>query len=99
MWGTMRSSRGKGPPREPLYTVGFGRVSSMKKAVVALGTSLFVSVAMALPALADSSVPRPHDPGTAFTGANMSPFLVAFVVLAVVGVSALALYRRRAVAS
>gem|GEM_PF-3270043 len=80
----------------------------MRKMAVALGTSLFVSVMTALPAFADSSLPRPHVGGaggiagvggvggTAFTGANLSPILVAFVFLAIVGVSALVLQRRRA---
>lgn len=74
----------------------------MKKMAVAFGTSLFVSVMTALPAFADSSLPRPHVGGvggiggTAFTGANLSPIMVAFVVLAIVGVSALVLQRRKA---
>lgn len=78
----------------------------MKKTAVALGTSLFVSVMTALPAFADSSLPRPHVAGaggvrgvggTAFTGANLSPIIVTFLVLAIVGLSALVLQRRRAV--
>jgi hypothetical protein len=77
----------------------------MRKTAVALGTSLFVLVVTALPALADSSLPKPHvggvsgAGGTAFTGSNLSPIMVAFVFLAIVGVSVLALQRRRSVTS
>ena len=79
----------------------------MKKTAVALMASLFVSVMAAVPALADSSLPRPHVGGvgaaggasgiggTAFTGAALSPIVVAFVLLAIVGVSAIILERRR----
>lgn len=68
-------------------------------------TSLFVSVTTAIPALADSSLPRPHAGGaggaggiggTAFTGATLSRIMVVFVLLAIVGVSALVLERRHA---
>lgn len=77
----------------------------MRKTAVALGTSLFVLVVTALPALADSSLPNPHvdggggTGGTAFTGSNLSPIMVAFVFLAIVGISVLALQRRRSVTS
>ena len=79
----------------------------MRKTALALGTSLFVLVVTAFPALADSSLPRPGGGvggaggagGTAFTGANLSPVMVAFVVLAIVGVSVLALQHRRSATS
>jgi uncharacterized membrane protein len=69
---------------------------------------LFVTVITALPALADSSLPDPHhrhthvlgasgSAGTAFTGVNVTPFVIAFAVLMIVGLSALALQRRRSV--
>ena len=77
----------------------------MRKFVVAFGTLVFVSVVTALPAFADSSLPGPvvqgvqggsGTSGTAFTGAaNLGPAMVAFVVLVVLGFSALALQRRR----
>ena len=80
----------------------------MRKTAIALGTSLFVTILTALPALADSSLPHPHHrhthvlgaggaAGTAFTGVNVMPFVIAFAALVIVGVSALALYRRRSV--
>ena len=77
----------------------------MRKTALALGTSLFVLVVTALPALADSSLPHPHPGGvsgaggTAFTGANLSPIMVAFTFLAIVGVSVLALQRRHSTSS
>jgi len=80
----------------------------MRKTAIALWTSLFVAVLTTLPALADSSLPPPHHrhthvlgaggaTGTAFTGVNVTPFVVAFAVLVIVGVSALAIYRHRSV--
>jgi len=77
----------------------------MRKTALALGTSLFVLVVTAFPALADSSLPKPDGGGvggaggTAFTGSNLSPIMVAFLVLAVVGVSVLALQHRRSATS
>lgn len=81
----------------------------MRKTALALGTSLFVLVVTALPALADSSLPHPGGVGgaggvsgaggTAFTGANLSPIMVAFTFLAIVGVSVLALQRRHSASS
>ena len=78
----------------------------MRKTALALGTSLFVLVVTALPALADSSLPHPGGVGgvsgaggTAFTGANLSPIMVAFAFLAIVGVSVLALQRRHSTSS
>ena len=85
----------------------------MKKMAIAFGTSVFVAVVTAIPAWADSSLPRPPHvlgaggsrgaggaAGTAFTGAsNLSPVMLAFVLLLVVGVSVLALQRRRSAAS
>ena len=78
----------------------------MRKTAVALGTSLFVLIVTALPALADSSLPDPHvhgnsgTGGTAFTGAaHLTPVVVAFAVLVVVGSASLALQRRRSTAS
>ena len=82
----------------------------MRKTALALGTSLFVLVVTAFPAMADSSLPKPGGGvggaggaggagGTAFTGANLSPIMVAFVVLAIVGVSVLALQHRRSATS
>ena len=80
----------------------------MRKTALAMGTSLFVMVVTALPALADSSLPHPHPGGvsgvggvggTAFTGSNLSPIMVAFTFLVIVGVSVLALQRRRSISS
>jgi hypothetical protein len=78
----------------------------MRKTVLALGTSLFVLVVTAIPALADSSLPGPHvqgnsgTGGTAFTGAaHLTPVVVAFAVLVVVGFASLALQRRHSTAS
>jgi hypothetical protein len=86
----------------------------MKKAFAVLGTTLFLATITALPALADSSLPQPHHPhthvlgaggvaaggsGTAFTGVNVIPFAAAFVVLIILGVSALAIYREHTTAS
>jgi hypothetical protein len=82
----------------------------MKKALAVLGTILFLATITALPALADSSLPQPHHPhthvlgaggvaaaggGTAFTGANVIPFVAALMVLLFLGASALAIYRQR----
>jgi hypothetical protein len=81
----------------------------MRKTVLALGTSLFVMAVTAIPAFADSSLPEPHVHGasgsrgvggTAFTGAaHLTPVVVAFAVLVVVGFAALALQHRRATVS
>jgi hypothetical protein len=82
----------------------------MRKAAVAFATSSFVTVITALPAFADSSLPDPHhrhthvlgangSAGTAFTGVNVMPFVIVFAVLMIVGLSALALYRRQSVAA
>ena len=83
----------------------------MRKTVVTLGASLFMCLVTAIPALADSSLPGPGgDPdvlgeagqaggaaggGTAFTGANITPFMIALAVLVVVGVSLLVIRQRR----
>jgi hypothetical protein len=87
----------------------------MKKAFAVLSTTLFLATITALPALADSSLPQPHHPhthvlgaggvaaaggsGTAFTGVNVIAFAAAFVVLIILGVSALAIYREHTTAS
>jgi hypothetical protein len=82
----------------------------VRKTAVAVGTSLFMCVATALPALADSSLPQPHggpdvlgaggtaggSGGPAFTGSNISPAIVALAVLVVIGLASLVLQRRRA---
>ena len=78
----------------------------MRKAAIAFGTSVFVCLVTALPALADSSLPGPDGPGvlgesgqaggggTAFTGSNLTPLMIALAVVVVVGLSLLA-YRQR----
>jgi LPXTG-motif cell wall-anchored protein len=82
----------------------------VRKTAVAVGTSLFMCLATALPALADSSLPQPHggpdvlgtggtaggSGGTAFTGSNISSALMALAVLVVIGLASLVLQRRRA---
>ena len=85
----------------------------MRKAVAVLGSSLFCAMVTALPALADSSLPRPRHPhthvlgaggvaaaggGTAFTGVNVIPLVAAFMTLMILGVTALAIYRARSTA-
>lgn len=79
----------------------------MRKTAITLGTSLFVSLVTALPALADSSLPGPGGPsvlgesgqagggGTAFTGSNLAPLMIALAVVVVVGLSLLAYRQRR----
>jgi hypothetical protein len=80
----------------------------VRKTAVVLGTSLFMCLVTAMPALADSSLPQPHggpdvlgtggtagSGGTAFTGSNVSPLLMALAVLVVIGVSSLAILQRR----
>ncbi len=78
----------------------------MRRTAIAFGTSLFVCLVTALPALADSSLPEPGGPGvlgesgqagggTAFTGANLAPLMIAFAVVVVVGLSLLAYRQRR----
>ncbi|MEP6476018.1 MAG: hypothetical protein ABJC60_01985 [Actinomycetota bacterium] len=79
----------------------------MRKTALTLGTSLFVCLITAVPALADSSVPGPGGPGvlgesgqaggggTAFTGANLTPMIIAFAVVVAVGLSLLAYRQRR----
>ena len=80
----------------------------MRKTAVALGTSLFVCLSTAIPALADSSLPQPHGGpdvlggggtagagGTAFTGSNVSPVMVALAVVLVIGIASLAILQRR----
>lgn len=84
----------------------------MRKAAIAFGTSVFVSLVTALPALADSSLPGPDGPsvlgesgqaggggGTAFTGSNLTPLMIALAVVVVVGFSLLAYRQRRTVTS
>jgi hypothetical protein len=83
----------------------------VRKTAVAVGTSLFMCLATALPALADSSLPQPNGGpnvlgsggtasgsggGTAFTGSNISWAVVALAVLVIVGLASLVLQRRRA---
>jgi len=78
----------------------------VRRTAIAFGTSLFVCLVTALPALADSSLPEPGGPGvlgesgqagggTAFTGANLAPLMIAFAVVVVVGLSLLAYRQRR----
>jgi Spy/CpxP family protein refolding chaperone len=78
----------------------------VRKTVVAFGASVLVCLATALPALADSSLPAPGEPsvlgesgqaggGTAFTGANLTPLMIALAVVVVVGLSLLAYRQRR----
>ncbi len=83
----------------------------MRKTAIALGTSLFLCLVTAVPALADSSIPGPNGPsvlgesgqagdgGTAFTGANLTPLMIALAVVVVVGLSLLAYRQRRSVTS
>jgi hypothetical protein len=80
----------------------------VRKTAVVLGTSLFMCLVTAMPALADSSLPQPHggpdvlgpggtagSGGTAFTGSNVPPLLMALAVLVVIGASSLAILQRR----
>jgi lysozyme family protein len=78
----------------------------VRRTAIAFGASLFVSLVTALPALADSSLPAPGNPsvlgesgqaggGTAFTGANLTPLMIALAVVVVVGLSLLAYRQRR----
>jgi hypothetical protein len=78
----------------------------VRKTAITLGTSVFVFLVTALPALADSSLPEPGGPsvlgesgqaggGTAFTGATLAPLMIAFAVVVVVGLSLLAYRQRR----
>jgi len=70
------------------------------------GSMLLFCVTTAVPALADSRIPEPsrsprvlgnviHAGGTAFTGADVFPWLVVAAVLLVGGLVLLALSRRR----
>ncbi len=80
----------------------------MRKTAVALGAWMVLWVVMAMPALADSSLPQPHGGpsvlgaggtggagGTAFTGSDISPALLALALLSVIGAASLALLQRR----
>ncbi len=83
----------------------------MRKTAISLGTSLFLCLVTAVPALADSSIPGPDGPsvlgesgqagsgGTAFTGSNLTPLMIALAVVVVVGLSLLAYRQRRSVTS
>lgn len=76
----------------------------MRKIGSVLGSVLLFSLVTAVPALADSGLPEPspsvrgeviHAGGTAFTGANIIPWLIAAVALLVGGLALLALSHRR----
>jgi hypothetical protein len=81
----------------------------VRKTAITLGTSVFVFLVTALPALADSSLPEPSggpnvlgtggtatgSGGTAFTGSNISPLMVALAVALVIGLASLAILQRR----
>ncbi len=81
----------------------------MKRIGAAVATAVGFVLCVAAPALADYPPPvRPGGPhvsgaggaaGTAFTGANVSFGMLALVLLAVVGVTALLVSRRRAVSA
>jgi hypothetical protein len=78
----------------------------MKKTAITLGSAVFLCLAAAMPALADSSLPQPHSGpqvlgaggtagggtgGTAFTGSDMSLALIALAILVVSAALLLAL--------
>lgn len=81
----------------------------MRKTAILLGSAISMSLATAMPALADSSLPQPNSGpqvlgaggsaggtgGTAFTGSDMSLVLIALTILVVAGASLLALRRFR----
>jgi hypothetical protein len=84
----------------------------MRKTAIVLGGAVSVLVATAMRALADSSLPQPQAGphvlgsggsagggagGTAFTGATLSPALIALAILVVCGALFLALRRGRIV--
>jgi hypothetical protein len=80
----------------------------VRKTAVAVGTSLFMCLATALPALADSSLPQPHggpdvlgtggtaggSGGTALNGSIISPAILALAVLEVIVIESLVLQLR-----
>ena len=84
----------------------------MRKIAISLGSALTMCLLATVPALADSSLPQPHGGpdvlgsggtagggtgGTAFTGSDMSLFLVALAILVIAGASLLALRRLRSI--
>jgi hypothetical protein len=95
-------------PRHRRGTKGRRR-AIVRKTAAAVGASLFLCLSMAMPALADSSLPEPSggpnvlgtggtatgSGGTAFTGSNISSLMVALVVALVIGLASLAILQRR----
>jgi hypothetical protein len=78
----------------------------MKRLAFAAGTALAYLFVTATTALAQSTLPGPEEPpvlgdvvtppsGTAFTGVNLTIWLVAIVALVVVGTTLLVVSRRR----
>jgi hypothetical protein len=79
----------------------------MRKIVLVVTSAFVALLATALPALAGSELPPPDEPdvfgdivtppgGTAFTGSDLLPWVLAAAVLLAVGIALLVASRRRA---